>query len=104
MVSPVGLPATIWDGRVNGSGSRPRLSPVTDQDDSPFAGGIGHGRLGQVPGHRGHDRADPAQLTWLAGQAGQRAPRHAEFGSPLQQFANRLITQRSEVQPGKFAQ
>ena len=99
----VGRRASGAAGRTD-PGHGQRLPPSPDHDDPPLAGGIGHGGLSQVPGHCGRDRADTAQLTWHAGQAGQCAPRHAEFGSSLQQFANRLIAQLLEVQPGELAQ
>ena len=72
-----------------------RLSPGPDHDDPPFAGGIGHGGLGQVPGHRGHDRADPAELTWLAGQPASARHGTLSFGLPF----SSSLTARSPSAP-----
>jgi hypothetical protein len=101
-----GLARGQWSRTARGTnpGHGQGLSPRPDHDDPPLAGLIGHGGLRQIPGHGRGDRAEPPQLTWPAGQAGQRAPRHAELGSSLEQLADRLRVQRSLARSGELTQ
>ena len=76
--------------------SRSGADPCPDRDDTPLAGLVGHGGLGQIPRHGGDDRADPAQRRGSADRPASVRHGTLSFGLPL---SNSLIAWSSRA-PG----